>query len=376
MSWLDADQVRRLPVTAVLFADETDVEPTPFVGTLVDLLGVHERRETKRGTAAFSPCSYQVGATRGTEGVAQISALVFDFDHLSAHSYAALRTRLAEAAHVLYSSFSHLAGGLDDNCLRVLLPLSRPVSPADYRPLWSAMEDALGGLADQNARDVARLWYLPAAPASRADEAVVHFGGGRVTDVDALFDVEPPAADRDPVLPTNRRTGVDGAVNRGERNAFLMSFAGTLVRRGAAEETITAALIAENDARCRPPLAVAEVSGIVRSATRYDPASPLALAGLTDLGNAERLRHHAGDDILYCPEAGKWHVWDGRLWRIDRDGEVLRRAIEAIRRTALVAAQMDGDEGDPLREHAQGTRVIPCVSTRASQRAPRVCARW
>src|SRR5262249_16131729 len=57
----------------------------------------------------------------------------------------------------------------------------------------------------------------------------------------------------------------------GSRNATLTSLAGTMRRRGMSEEAIAAALLAENEARCDPPLAEAEVLKIAKSVARYAP---------------------------------------------------------------------------------------------------------
>jgi putative DNA primase/helicase len=57
---------------------------------------------------------------------------------------------------------------------------------------------------------------------------------------------------------------------------------------------------------------------------------------LTDAGNAERLVAQHGRDLRYVPEVG-WHTWDGRRWRPDADGEVIRRMIKTIRSLAATA---------------------------------------
>ena len=67
--------------------------------------------------------------------------------------------------------------------------------------------------------------------------------------------------------------GTDGAtVPEGGRNATLASLAGTMRRRGMAGPAILAALLAENEARCRPPLHQDEVAKIAASVERYAPA--------------------------------------------------------------------------------------------------------
>src|SRR5262245_56780624 len=50
------------------------------------------------------------------------------------------------------------------------------------------------------------------------------------------------------------------------------------------------------------------------------------VTNLTDLGNARRLVRRHGKDLRYCLAWGKWLSWDGRRWRIDDSGEVMRRA--------------------------------------------------
>jgi putative DNA primase/helicase len=56
-------------------------------------------------------------------------------------------------------------------------------------------------------------------------------------------------------------------VDEGRRNTYLMSLAGTLRRNGASPEALSAALIAENNSKCSPPLDVSEVE------QNYSPAS-------------------------------------------------------------------------------------------------------
>jgi Primase C terminal 1 (PriCT-1) len=66
-----------------------------------------------------------------------------------------------------------------------------------------------------------------------------------------------------------------GRILEGQRNSSLTSLAGTLQRGGVSPARITAALIAENKAKCSPPLDRTEVEKIVASITRYPPASPI-----------------------------------------------------------------------------------------------------
>ena len=62
-------------------------------------------------------------------------------------------------------------------------------------------------------------------------------------------------------------------VEAGQRNVTLTILAGAMRRRGASPEALEAALLAENQARFRPPLTEREVLSIARSVARYTPES-------------------------------------------------------------------------------------------------------
>lgn len=78
-------------------------------------------------------------------------------------------------------------------------------------------------------------------------------------------------------------------IAEGGRNAALASLAGTMRRRGMTPEAIEAALMKENDARCKPPLAANEVRDIARSVARYPPAAPARSLELAPEPEASKL---------------------------------------------------------------------------------------
>lgn len=68
------------------------------------------------------------------------------------------------------------------------------------------------------------------------------------------------------------RAGVQSAVIRaGNRDNRLTSLAGAFRRQGFEADVIESALLAVNEAHCRPPLSETQVTKIVRSVARYDP---------------------------------------------------------------------------------------------------------
>jgi putative DNA primase/helicase len=75
---------------------------------------------------------------------------------------------------------------------------------------------------------------------------------------------------------------------------------------------------------------------------------------LTQLGNAERLIARYGQDLRYCHPWRRWLVWNGQQWRIDRTGEIERRANVTIR---AIYGEAEGTENQVVRasliKHAQ-----------------------
>lgn len=117
--------------------------------------------------------------------------------------------------------------------------------------------------------------YVVAPPSPHPSGKTYAWVKGRSPD-----DVSPAAAPRwllELVLMRERRTAaaavpVEDSIGEGGRNQTLTSLGGTMRRRGMAREAILAALRAENDAKCVPPLDDAEVEKIADSVARYEPA--------------------------------------------------------------------------------------------------------
>jgi len=63
------------------------------------------------------------------------------------------------------------------------------------------------------------------------------------------------------------------AITEGKRNSTLVSLAGSMRRRGMSEASILAALLAENEEKCQPPLKEKEIETIARSVAKYPPAT-------------------------------------------------------------------------------------------------------
>ncbi len=94
---------------------------------------------------------------------------------------------------------------------------------------------------------------------------------------------------------------VDAQIREGERNATLASLAGAMRRRGASQEAITAALQAENQRRCDPPLTDGEVARIAASIARYRPTVSATLGR-----SAGTMRQWGGIRTIPTAEVNLW----------------------------------------------------------------------
>lgn len=85
-------------------------------------------------------------------------------------------------------------------------------------------------------------------------------------------------------------------VAAGQRNQMLFRFACMMQAKGASDQSVFAATMAENESSCSPPLTEQEVKVIVSSATRYDKGKPIHI---DSEGVATRENK---DDVIGNPE--------------------------------------------------------------------------
>jgi hypothetical protein len=105
---------------------------------------------------------------------------------------------------------------------------------------------------------------------------------------------------------------IPDAIPQGSRNAKLTSLAGMMRKRGFVEASIAAALLAENAAKCRPPLPDADVRRIAKSVGRYEPSDTVNDAPR----EISRLMFMAADEIISAPrpaEIIEGFAWEGWL---------------------------------------------------------------
>jgi len=122
---------------------------------------------------------YRPGATsRATSNIESAHAIVGDIDHgFDAAVFEAGLSQLEQSgAQVLvYQTYSHTP---EAPRWRVVVFLDEPVSPEDYTQCWAGLNDVLGGMLDGNAKDCARISYVPSCPPGQSREVrTLNIGG-------------------------------------------------------------------------------------------------------------------------------------------------------------------------------------------------------
>ncbi|MEM1132751.1 MAG: phage/plasmid primase, P4 family [Pseudomonadota bacterium] len=118
-----------------------------------------------------------------------------------------------------------------------------------------------------------------------------------------------------------------GSVYDGTRNDTLFRMACSLLSKGLSDDAIRAAVLAENETCCVPPMETDEVEAILKSIKRYERGSEHPD---TDLGNARRLVDKLDGNARYEASAKAWFVWDGARWLRDNEGAIVRHAKKVV----------------------------------------------
>lgn len=145
-------------------------------------------------------------------------------------------------------------------------------------------------------------------------------------------------------------------IDEGSRNSHLASVAGVMRRMGMSAAAMEQALLAENEARCKPPLDPDEVRTIATSISRYEAANDAnaLFQTLNDAGNAERFVDTFGDTYRFVVGQKRWLVWNGDRWTYDELDTVVERAKSVSRAIFLEAAHCGSADGaKALAAHAK-----------------------
>lgn len=195
---------------------------------------------------------------------------------------------------------------------RVVFILDSPLTTAtDCRTAQEAMLWRFQG-TDEHVKDPARLFY------GRPNAQVRNLGNILYGDVLQQEVIEPYLQSGQHQSNGHKTAeAIGNTIPEGERNATLLSLAGTMQRRGFLLDAIIAALRIENQEKGIPTLEDTEVEGIARSVSRYSPA-PKSNLGSNEVSRQEDAAGIGGPQVVRLgdvePEPVIW-LWNGYIVR-------------------------------------------------------------
>ena len=167
----------------------------------------------------------------------------------------------------------------------------------------------------------------------------------------------------------------DSMILESGRNNALLSMAGAMRRKGMTETAIAAALHAENQARCVPPLDPQEVEGIARSIGRYEQSNADEVQrSLSDTGNANRFGQALAGRVIFVAGQG-WMIWDGQKWVRDEQEFIMELAKQLVRGIYQEGEGLqDNDLRNAIHKHAKSSQQLPRLKamTTLAQSMPEV----
>ena len=198
------------PAAITLWDSLTNPRGQRFEGSWDDVLDLPEwtcppELESKSANKGWSPATFRQDR-REKAGVESVCALALDYEAQPDQPATSLEEAAALWGHHagwIYTTWSHRP---EQPRFRVIVPLSRAVSAAEYGLIWRWAATRcveVGHAIDEACRDASRLWFLPAVrPGCAAEYRLVPLQGGRWLDADAVIEeqraleVPPPAPPR------------------------------------------------------------------------------------------------------------------------------------------------------------------------------------
>ena len=248
-----------------------------------------------------------------------------------------------------------------------------PINTVSDSEQYRALKDRTARIFpffDAGAKDAARFFF-------GVDNPQACFCNGNLT-LDSYLRLYAPAAEHGKTEDegSNRwnrgRFQMPDMVPEGERTNTLLRLLGSLQARGVSDEAIRAAVLAENEQRCDPPVAEDELEKTVFPALRrfekgtyyssnvwfsteemHDLISRLiricpedaSRYGRHDAGNSKLYADLFRDVVCFVPERKKWYFYDGSRWRPDTGNtEVMKRCRLAANALMSYTVQNVKDE--------------------------------
>jgi hypothetical protein len=123
----------------------------------------------KRAFESWSAWEYE-GGKRGNERAIRATLAVVEYDGTA--TVDDIRATWSSWTHAAHTTWSHKDA--DRARMRVILPLERAVTPAEWAAVWASLVEVDGERIDRQCPDAGRLWFLPRAREGQLPVAWCH----------------------------------------------------------------------------------------------------------------------------------------------------------------------------------------------------------
>ncbi|MEI6805570.1 MAG: hypothetical protein WCK49_03575, partial [Myxococcaceae bacterium] len=158
----------------------------------------------KLDAPALSPAEWPAGARRSNDKVLRVHFAALDLDKITEAVLESVLKTLEPFQYVLHTTYSHAGSSL--NCLRVYLPLSRPVEVLEWPAFWKNLNQLVGNASDHACKDLARVYFVPSIPPGTQDKNYLKSHDGEVLNVDNFISRAPVKSSKNFVSITSLET--------------------------------------------------------------------------------------------------------------------------------------------------------------------------
>jgi hypothetical protein len=149
----------------------------------------HAELVSKTEAKVISPAEWPSGARRQKKRVLRVHFAALDLDKISNDILAQVEKKFDAHCYFIHTTHSHAhvrtTSGL--NCVRIYLPLTRPIEIKEWPTFWSHLNAFVGNVLDPACKDAGRVYLLPSMPPGTSTQNYTRAQEGRALDVEQLL---------------------------------------------------------------------------------------------------------------------------------------------------------------------------------------------
>lgn len=213
-------------------------------------------KELKKGLPSFTPSATYI-MQRNKDSVKDYSNIIsLDYDDISLEEVNEIKQIICNQNEA-YACFVSPSG----DGLKVFVKTDNGEESHEiaFKQVKEYFDKIIGYEADKGCKDITRLCYLSFDKELYLNKESTEY---------AIDISKKPIEIKTAKIST-------GQVAEGNRNQFLTSVGGAMIRKGISQTAILSALLEENKVKCVPPLDDEEVNAICDSICKYEPTDPI-----------------------------------------------------------------------------------------------------